>query len=123
MRWAAVGFAALVPILAFAAGAGARQASGLRGLVMEGPTGPVCHANDSCEKPAAGVLLRFRRGSNVVAEVQTTRAGRYAVKLRPGSYSVKAPRRPIGTGLTPRVVRVPRGQVARLDFHLDSGIQ
>jgi len=120
---AAVGLAALVPMLTFAGAAGARHASGLRGLVMQGPTGPVCRVDDSCEEPARGVLLQFRRGGRVVAEVKTTRAGTYSVRLRAGSYAVKAPRRRVGTGLTPRVVRVPRGRIAKVDFHLDTGIQ
>jgi hypothetical protein len=110
-------------MFAVAGAAGARHVSGLRGVVMQGPTGPVCHADDPCEKPAGGVLLQFRRSGKVVAEVKTTSAGRYSVKLRAGSYAVKAPRRPIGTGLTPRAVRVPRGRIARVNFHLDTGIQ
>jgi hypothetical protein len=124
MRWAAAaGLAALVPVLAFAGAAGARHASGLRGVVMEGPTKPVCHVDEPCEKPASGLLLQFKRAGKVVAQARTTETGRYAVKLRAGSYAVRAPRRPIGTGLTPRVVHVPRGRIAKVNFHLDTGIQ
>jgi hypothetical protein len=123
VRWAAVGFAALVPMFAFGGTAGARQVSGLRGVVMQGPTAPVCRADDPCEKPAVGVFLQFRRGGRVVAQVKTTATGRYSVRLRASSYSVTAPWRRIGTGLTPRLVRVPRGRVAKVDFHLDTGIQ
>jgi hypothetical protein len=123
MRWAAVGFAALVPLFAFAAAAGARHVSGIHGVVMQGPTTPVCRADDPCEEPAVGVLLQFRRGGKVVAQVKTTGAGKYSVRLRASSYSVTAPSRRIGTGLTPRVVRVPRGRIAKVDFHLDTGIQ
>jgi hypothetical protein len=120
---AAVGLVALAtPMLSFG-GAAATQVSGLRGLVMQGPTAPVCRADDPCEEPARGILLQFRRGGKVVAEVKTTRAGRYSVRLRAGSYAVKTPRRRVGTGLTPRVVRVLRGRIARVDFHLDTGIQ
>jgi hypothetical protein len=120
---AAAGLVALVtPMLSFG-GAAATQVSGLRGLVLQGPTAPVCRTDDSCEEPARGVVLQFRRGGKVVAEVKTTRAGRYSVRLRPGAYAVTSPRRRVGTGLTPRVVRVPRGRIARLDFHLDTGIQ
>jgi hypothetical protein len=120
---AAVGLVALAtPMLSFG-GAAATQVSGLRGLVMQGPTAPVCRADDPCEEPARGILLQFRRGGKVVAEVKTTRAGRYSVRLRAGSYAVKTPLRRVGTGLTPRVVRVLRGRIARVDFHLDTGIQ
>ena len=120
---AAVGLVALVPIFSFAGAPVATPVSGLRGLVMQGPTAPVCRADDPCEKPARALLLQFRRGGKVVAEVRTTKAGRYSVRLRAGFYAVKTPRRRVGTGLTPRVVRVPRGRIARVDFHLDTGIQ
>jgi hypothetical protein len=119
----AIGLVALVPLFSLAGSPVATQASGLRGLVMQGPTGPVCRSDDSCEEPAGGIFLQFRRGGRVVAEVKTTRAGRYTVRLRAGSYAVKTPRRRVGSGLTPRVVRVPRGRIARVDFHLDTGIQ
>jgi hypothetical protein len=109
-------------MFSFAGAPVATQVSGLRGLVMLGPTGPVCR-DDACEEPAAGIVLQFRRDGKVVAEVKTTMAGRYSVRLRAGSYAVKTPRRRVGTGLTPRVVRVPRGRIARVDFHLDTGIQ
>jgi hypothetical protein len=109
-------------MFSFAGAPVATQVSGLRGLVMQGPTGPVCR-DDPCEEPAAGIVLQFRRDGKVVAEVKTTMAGRYSVRLRAGSYAVKTPRRRVGTGLTPRVVRVPRGRIARVEFHLDTGIQ
>jgi hypothetical protein len=123
MGLAAVGLVALATPMLSLGGTAATQGSGLRGLVLQGPTAPVCRSDDSCEEPARGILLRFRRGGKVVAEVKTTRAGRYSVRLRAGSYAVTSPRRRVGTGLTPRVARVPRGRIARLDFHLDTGIQ
>jgi|SRR5262245_13519098 len=98
--------------------------SGLRGVVMRGPIRPVCGVNDPCEAPASGVLLRFARAGVVVARVTTGSAGGYRVKLRPGRYIVttsSAPR--FSTGVTPTVVRVPKGRVARVDFHIDTGIQ
>ena len=115
--------AALVPMLTVASGAGARHASGLRGMVMESPTTPVCRSEDSCERPAKGLLLQFKRGGKVVAEVRTTQKGKYSVALKGGRYVVKAPKRRIGAGLTPKVVRVPQGRIAKVDFHLDTGIQ
>jgi hypothetical protein len=124
VRLVAVGLAALVPVpLATGAVAAPGGVSGLRGLVMQGPTRPVCVVDEPCEEPAAGILLQFKRDSKLVAEVKTTRAGRYSVTLRAGSYVVQVRRRPVGAGLSPRVVRVPRGRIARVDFHLDTGIQ
>ena len=118
---ALVGLLALASTFALTGEARAAHVSGLRGVVMQGPT-PVCR-DDPCDEPASGVLLRFTRKGRVVAEVITTRTGRYFVKLPAGSYVVTAPRRRIGKGLTPRVVRVHRGLVTAVDFHLDTGIQ
>ena len=110
-------------MLSLGAAPAATPVSGVRGVVLKGPTAPVCRTDDPCEKPARGILLRFTRAGKVVAEVKTTSAGRYSVRLRAGFYSVKAPGRRVGTGLTPRVVRVFRGRIARVDFHLDTGMQ
>ena len=124
MSFAAVGLVALAtPMLSLGGAPAATPVSGLRGLVLQGPTALVCRTDDPCEEPARGVVLRFTRAGKVVAEVKTTSTGRYSVRLRAGSYGVKAPRRRVGTGLTPRIVQVPRGRVARVDFHLDTGIQ
>ena len=90
---------------------------------MRGPTKPVCEDTQPCEEPAAGVVLRFKQDDRVVARVTTGRAGGYRVKLRPGRYAVTTPNRRVGTGLTPRFVRAPTGRVARVDFHLDTGLQ
>jgi hypothetical protein len=124
MRIVALTLAALAIASAAVAEAASRSlASGLRGVVMRGPTKPICRDTEPCEAPAAGVVLRFARSGTVVARVRTNRAGTYRVLLRPGRYTVTTPQRGIGTGLTPRVVRVPAGRIARVDFHLDTGIQ
>jgi hypothetical protein len=112
---------ALASTFALTVEARASRVSGLRGTVLQGPT-PVCH-NDPCEEPASRVLLRFTRDGRVVAEVTTTTTGRYFVKLPAGSYAVTAPRRRVGKGLTPDVVRVRRGRIAAVVFHLKTGIQ
>ena len=124
MRRVVVALVALVPVLPSSGALGAPMSvSGLRGLVMQGPTKPVCRVDEPCDVPAAGILLQFKRHGKVVAEVKTTRAGRYSVTLRAGLYAVQVPRRRVGAGLSPRVVRVPRDRIARVDFHLDTGIQ
>jgi hypothetical protein len=98
-------------------------ASGLRGIVMRGPTMPVCSDTEPCEEPAAGVVLRFSRANVVVARIKTGSAGGYRVRLRPGRYAVTTTSRRVAAGLTPRFVRVPSGRVARVHFHLDTGLQ
>lgn len=116
-----VGLASLLLTLAVPA-ASATTPSGLRGTVLRGPTMPVCREDNPCEAPAPNVLLHFSRAGRVVGEAKTGPAGGYRVLLRPGRYSVTTSRRTIGVGLTPRNVVVPRGRIARVDFHLDTGI-
>lgn len=123
MRTTGVVLTALVFTTALAGAAVSARSSGLRGVVMRGPTKPVCRENDPCEEPARGLVLRFVRDGVVKAEVKTSRTGSYSVTLRPGRYGVKTALRRPGMGLTPRVVRVPKARVARVDFHLDTGIQ
>ena len=94
----------------------------LHGVVTLGPTRPVCADGVSCTKPAAHVELVFRRGTSTPVRVRTDAQGRYAVRLRRGTYSVAVSPPPrIGSGLQPRTValRAPR----RLDFRLDTGIR
>jgi hypothetical protein len=97
--------------------------SGLRGLVTLSPTRPVCIEGQPCTKPAAHVLVVFRRDGVVVRRVTTGARGWYKVLLRPGIYTVVAPRYVIGSGVTPRTVRVWKGRVARVDLEIDTGIQ
>jgi hypothetical protein len=121
MRVVAVMLAALT-LPSFAGGASELR-SGLRGVVMRGPTKPVCRDDEPCEKPALGVVLQFARAGRIVARVETGEGGKYSIRLRSGTYTVSTPRPRVGTGLTPRLARVPLGRVARVDFHLDTGIQ
>ena len=118
--------AIIVAALGFATAAGGatpRISSGLHGIVTR-PM-PVCR-NDPCDQPAPGVVLQFRRMPllPLVAQVRTSAAGMYAVRLSAGVYSVTRVQRMLGPGLAPRLVRVPAGRLARVDFHLlDTRVQ
>jgi hypothetical protein len=98
--------------------------SGLHGVVMRGPTQPVCQIGKPCSEPAVGVVLVFSRDGRVAARARTGAGGRYAVRLAPGFYAVRLTTAPkIGSGLTPRQVRVRSGRDARVDFDVDTGIR
>jgi hypothetical protein len=117
-----LGSAMLALASAFAGGAHSGNASGLRGVVMRGPTTPICH-DDSCEAPAKGLVLQFRRNGQIKAQVRTSQIGSYRVTLRPGRYAVTTPALRPYQRVTPQLVRVPRGRVGRVDLHLDTGLQ
>jgi len=99
------------------------QTSGLRGIVTLSPTRPVCIEGQPCSKPAAGVVLVFRHTGRAAVSVKTRADGWYRVALAPGTYTIVAPRYRVGSGVTPRTVRVPKGRMARVDLEIDTGIQ
>jgi hypothetical protein len=93
----------------------------VHGVVMRGPTKPVCEMATPCSEPAAHVALLFSsRTSDVV--VRTDARGRYAIRLRPGTYTVRTgQKQSIGRGLEPTRI-VVRGPM-RADFNIDTGIR
>jgi hypothetical protein len=115
--------AGLVLASALTGAAVSGTASGLRGVVMRGPTKPICREGEPCEAPARGLLLRFSRAGVVRAQVRTSDTGWYRVRLRPGRYVVTVPRLQRRQIFGPRNVVVPRGHVRRVDFLLYTPLQ
>src|SRR4051812_26727102 len=94
----------------------------LHGVVMRGPTTPVCRVGVPCSEPAPGVVLVFSRAGSVVARVRSGDGGRYSLRLRAGTYDVRLTKQPaIGRGLEPRRIVVRAGK--RIDFQVDTGIR
>ena len=93
----------------------------VHGVVMRGPTKPVCEMATPCSEPAAGLVLVFTRGA-ASFRARTGADGSYAIRLRRGTYLVhSAPTPKIGRGLEPATVVVRRPQ--RADFVVDTGIR
>jgi hypothetical protein len=91
----------------------------LHGTVRIGPTSPVCQADQPCTKPAAHVVLTFRRGAAHL-RATTDVYGRYRVKLAPGAWSVRAS---TGMAIRPAAFWVPRAVSAKRNFTIDTGIR
>ena len=92
-------------------------------MLYRGPVTPVCREGIPCDAPAPGVTLVFSRAGRLV-RVRTGVGGHFSVALRPGLYAVRVALTPrIGSGLTPRTVRVPVGGWARVRLMLDTGIR
>ncbi len=113
---------ACLALAALAPPAGAVTPSGLRGVVYKGPVRPVCSTDEPCDAPASVTLVFTRNGCTV--RVRSAANGSYRALLAPGIYAVTTLERiGIGRNVTPRNVRVRRGHVDRLDFHIDTGIR
>jgi hypothetical protein len=123
-RFAVLG--AALALVASTAGASSATTvpSGLRGAAVFFPARPVCLEDDPCTKPAAGIVLVFTRTGVPARRTTTGVDGSYRIRLRPGVWAVKAVTEPrLGSGITPRIVRVPKGRFARVDFTIDTGLQ
>ena len=122
MRWFLTACAAAVVL---AGSAAARtSSSGLWGVVMRGPTTPVCTAEEPCSAPAKGVTLVFWRNGQPVGRATTNADGRYRLALGPGVYSVHTgTAQSIGRRLEPTRAQVLSGRYKRLDFSIDTGIR
>lgn len=117
---------ALAIAAAAALGAGSPAAavggSGLRGTVMRGPVVPVCRVGQSCDAPAARVVLVFRRAGRE-ARTTTGADGRYRIALAPGTWTVSLTRTGLGSRISPREVVVVRGRFRVVDLAIDTGIR
>jgi hypothetical protein len=97
---------------------------GLHGVVLRGPTSPVCRVGVSCNAPAVGAVLVFSRGGQRAVRVRVRAGGHYSVRLRAGSYTVRVSPVPrIGFGVRPSHVHVAAEVNARVDFSIDTGIR
>jgi hypothetical protein len=94
--------------------------SGVHGSVGRGPTQPVCQVGTPCTALAARARLTFSRGT-VVRHVRTNKRGRYSIRLAPGRYAVRVSVAQFG--YSPQEVTVRRGQMSRLNIHIDTGLR
>ncbi len=114
---------AVAAVAAAAPAVGSTVRSGLYGLVMRGPTQPVCRAEQPCEAPAPGVTLVFSRAGRPPVRATTGQDGSYRVALGPGIYSVRTSATPFGAVPRPSSVKVRPGRFDRIVFRIDTGIR
>ena len=106
-----------------AGNADAWSRTGAGGVLYRGPITPVCRVGTPCDAPAPGVTLIFTRAGHAF-RVRTGAGGHFSIPLRPGLYAVRVvPVATIGSGLSPRSIRVPFGGWARVRLMLDTGIR
>lgn len=106
-----------------ATSADATAPSGLRGLVTRSPIMPVCMEGVPCAAPAKNMRLDFfRKGRKVSTRTDST--GRYRVALAPGWWNVRTAKPLlIGSGISPRNIRVYAGRFRVVNLDIDTGIR
>jgi len=96
--------------------------TGIRGVVLSGPSCPVEQAGSPCPDRPLATELEVVRGSSVVATVRSGDDGRFRVALEPGVYTIRAASGGFPS-LRPVQVRVPSAAYANITLTFDSGIR
>ena len=100
-------------------------AGGLHGIVMKGPTSPVCRTGVPCSAPAQVTLLFHRTGPTPrLYRTRSTVTGTYRIALPAGYYTVAtAEKIGITRNIRPQRVHVRAGHQDALNFRIDTGIR
>lgn len=119
--------AALLCLAAVASGCAddpAGPATGLEGVVLRGPTQPVCMAEEPCEEPfSAGFTVR--RDGFVLGRFDSDADGHFHLELPPGGYVVLPdPDAPLlAPESQPRDVTVGDVGLTSVELRFDTGIR
>jgi hypothetical protein len=100
--------------------------TGVRGLVLAGPTCPVEQAGQSpCVRPVPGaIIVALDSAGHEVGRSATDATGHYFLHLPPGSYQL-VPQAVVGllSKPAPASVTVTDGSPTQLDLQYDTGIR
>ena len=100
--------------------------SGIRGVVLLGPTCPVQRVASPCpDRPIAAVVLVVDHHGADVARGASDASGHFLIGLGAGSYSVQAVQSGValGTSSPPIAVSVVNGRFTDVVLSVDSGIR
>jgi hypothetical protein len=98
--------------------------SGIRGVVMIGPTCPVVLAGSPCpDQPWHGTVQGFNLAGALIRDTSTDENGAFELPLEPGTYDLVAAR-PNGLGNAERTrITVRADSYLRVTVRVDSGIR
>ncbi|MGD0121135.1 MAG: carboxypeptidase-like regulatory domain-containing protein [Candidatus Limnocylindrales bacterium] len=101
-------------------------ATGVRGIVLAGPTCPVERPNESaCVRPVSGAtVLALDSAGGEAGRAVSDSTGAYFLRLPPGSYEIVPQAVPGLMGVAPATaVTVTAGAPLQLDLQYDTGIR
>jgi len=98
--------------------------TGVYGYVTAGPTCPVEQAGHPCPpQPVSAALDAQDAAGTTVSSTRSDSSGRYALSLRPGSYTLVVVTGSGGPRCPNTAVSVASGQPTRADITCDTGIR
>jgi hypothetical protein len=120
------GCTAAIAALAIGAAAGAQPPpdSGIRGLVLYGPTCPVERPGHTCVRGfTASITIRREPTGTVAARVRSTAGGRFTARLSPGRYLLQPRNGKPYPRAQSQTISVRRHHFTAVTIRFDSGIR
>lgn len=93
------------------------------GTVVAGPVSPVARPSAPATRPVPGATVEALRGSDIVAITRTDAAGRYQLRLQPGTYVILAKTDRYPSKQPGKTISISPGRTRTIDFVFDTGIR
>jgi len=97
-------------------------ASLVTGIVAAGPVSPGPQSSAPDTEAVRGATVEALRHNQVIATVRTDRAGRYQLRLQPGTYLIRALSDKYLSKQKSKTVTLSTGQKLTVNFTFDTGI-
>jgi hypothetical protein len=98
-------------------------ASLVSGTVAAGPVVPVARPGVPATRAVRGATVEALRGNQVMATAYTNEAGRYELKLQPGTYLIRTQSDKYLSREANKTVTLSRGQKLTVNLVFDTGIR
>jgi hypothetical protein len=104
-------------------GGGVVSSTGLEGIMLRGPTRPVCQVDQPCTAPFKSGF-QVLQGGQIVARFESDSEGHFLIHLAPGTYSVSPDESaPLLARADAHVVTVGPTGLTHVDLEFDTGIR
>ena len=98
-------------------------ASLVTGTVAAGPVAPLARPGVPATGAVRGATVEALRGNQVMATAYTNQAGRYELKLQPGTYLIRTQSDKYLSKEASKTVTLSRGQKLTVNLVFDTGIR
>ena len=98
-------------------------ASLVTGRVAAGPVAPLARPGVPATRAVRGATVEALRGNQVMATAYTDEAGRYELRLQPGTYLIRTQTDKYLSRQASKTVTLSRGQKLTVNLVFDTGIR
>ena len=98
-------------------------ASLVTGTVAAGPVAPLAQPGVPATHAVRGATVKALRGNQVMATAYTNEAGRYELRLKPGTYLIRTQSDKYLSRQASKTVTLSRGQKLTVNLVFDTGIR